>query len=136
MQEQLKIFKIIHIALVIGLIMAYFFLGNLSDFSQLKMPEINNENMIYLTIPIVAFLLSNLLFKRLVSKIESNLSLKQKLVAYQSATIVRYAILEGAAFIILIIFPKFIVFGILLIVYMALLRPTEQRIKRDLHILD
>ena len=136
MQEQLKIFKIIHIALVVGLIMAYFFLGNLSDFSQLKMPEINNENMIYLTIPIVAFLLSNLLFKRLVSKIESNLSLKQKLVAYQSATIVRYAILEGAAFIILIIFPKFIVFGILLIVYMALLRPTEQRIKRDLHILD
>jgi len=136
MQEQLKIFKIIHIALVVGLIMAYFFLGNLSDFSQLKMPEINNENMIYLTIPIVAFLLSNLLFKRLVSKIESNLSLKQKLVAYQSATIVRYAILEGAAFIILIIFPEFIVFGILLIVYMALLRPTEQRIKRDLHILD
>lgn len=136
MQEQLKIFKIIHIALVVGLIMAYFFLGNLFDFSQLKMPEINNENMIYLTIPIVAFLLSNLLFKRLVSKIESNLSLKQKLVAYQSATIVRYAILEGAAFIILIIFPKFIVFGILLIVYMALLRPTEQRIKRDLHILD
>ncbi|WP_054852844.1 hypothetical protein [Olleya sp. ITB9] len=136
MQEQLKIFKIIHIALVFGLIMAYFFLGNLSDFSQLKMPEINNENMIYLAIPIVAFLLSNLLFKRLVSKIENNLSLKQKLVAYQSATIVRYAILEGAAFIILIIFPKFIVFGILLIVYMALLRPTEQRIKRDLHILD
>lgn len=136
MQEQLKIFKIIHIALVVGLIMAYFFLGNISDFSQLKMPEINSENMIYLTIPIVAFLLSNLLFKRLVSKIESNLSLKQKLVAYQSATIVRYAILEGAAFIILIIFPEFIVFGILLIVYMALLRPTEQRIKRDLHILD
>ncbi|MBL7559676.1 MFS transporter [Olleya sp. YSTF-M6] len=136
MQEQLKIFKIIHIALVVGIIMAYFFLGNLSDFSQLKMPEINNENMIYLAIPIVAFLLSNLLFKRLVSKIESNLSLKQKLVAYQSATIVRYAILEGAAFIILIIFPEFIVFGILLIVYMALLRPTEQRIKRDLHILD
>ncbi|AXO81576.1 MFS transporter [Olleya aquimaris] len=136
MQEQLKIFKIIHIALVVGLIMAYFILGNLSDFSQLKMPEINNENMIYLAIPIVAFLLSNLLFKRLVSKIESNLSLKQKLVAYQSASIVRYAILEGAAFVILIIFPEFIVFGILLIVYMALLRPTEQRIKRDLHILD
>ena len=92
--------------------------------------------MIYLAIPIAAFIISNLMFKMLVSKIDNALSLKEKIVPYQSASIVRYAIIEGAAFLILILKPELIVFGLLLIVYLALLMPNEQRIKRDLQILD
>lgn len=136
MKEQLKVFRIIHLALVAGLVIAYFVLGNLSDFSQLKLPTLDNDNMIYLAIPIAAFIISNLMFKMLVSKIDNALSLKEKIVPYQSASIVRYAIIEGAAFLILILKPELIVFGLLLIVYLALLMPTEQRIKRDLQILD
>ena len=136
MKEQLKVFRIIHLALVAGLVVAYFVLGNLSDFSQLKLPTLNNDNMIYLAIPIAAFIISNLMFKMLISKIDNALSLKEKIVPYQSASIVRYAIIEGAAFLILILKPELIVFGLLLIVYLALLMPTEQRIKRDLQILD
>ncbi|SFJ08569.1 MFS transporter [Olleya namhaensis] len=136
MKEQLKVFRIIHLALVAGLVVAYFVLGNLSDFSQLKLPTLDNDNMIYLAIPIAAFIISNLMFKMLVSKIDNALSLKEKIVPYQSASIVRYAIIEGAAFLILILKPELIVFGLLLIVYLALLMPTEQRIKRDLQILD
>ena len=136
MKAQLKVFRIIHLALVAGLLVAYFVLGNLSDFSQLKLPTLNNDNMIYLAIPIAAFIISNLMFKMLISKIDNALSLKEKIVPYQSASIVRYAIIEGAAFLILILKPELIVFGLLLIVYLALLMPTEQRIKRDLQILD
>lgn len=136
MKDQLKVFRIIHLALVAGLVVAYFVLGNLSDFSQLKLPTLDNDNMIYLAIPIAAFIISNLMFKMLVSKIDNALSLKEKIVPYQSASIVRYAIIEGAAFLILILKPELIVFGLLLIVYLALLMPTEQRIKRDLQILD
>lgn len=136
MQEQLKIFKIIHIALVAGLIFAYFFLGNLSDITQLKLPKMDSDNTVYLAIPTAAFIVSNFLFKMLVSKIDSNLSLKEKLVPYQSASVVRYAIIEGSAFLILIIAPDFIIFGVLLIVYLILLMPTEYRIKRDLKLLD
>ena len=62
--------------------------------------------------------------------------LKEKLVPYQSASVVRYAIIEGSAFLILIIAPDFIIFGVLLIVYLILLMPTEYRIKRDLKLLD
>ncbi|WP_272023368.1 MFS transporter [Olleya namhaensis] len=136
MQQQLKVFKIIHLALVVGLIVAYFILGNLSDLSQLKLPTMDSENMVYLIIPIAAFVVSNLLFKMLISKIDNNLSLKEKVIPYQSASIVRYAIIEGSAFIILIMAPDFIIFGVLLIVYLALLMPTEYRIKRDLKHLD
>ena len=136
MQDQLKTFKIIHLSLVVGLIVAYFFLGNLSDLSQLKRPTLDNDSMLYVILPIAAFLISNVMFRLLVSKIDNTLSLKEKIVPYQSASIVRYAIIEGTAFLILIIKPDFIIFGILLIVYLALLTPTEQRIKKDLKHLD
>ena len=136
MEQQLKVFKIIHLALIAGLILAYYFLGDLGNLTDLTFPTVNSENYIYLFIPIAAFIVSNLLFKHFVSKIDNNLSVQQKLVSYQTASIIRWAILEGAAFLILLIFPEFLLFGILLIVYLALLIPTEARIKRDLNQFD
>jgi len=136
MEQQLKVFKIIHLGLISGLILAYYFLGDLGNLKELAFPTINSENYIYLFIPIAAFIISNLLFKHFVSKIDDNLSVQQKLVSYQSASIIRWAILEGAAFMILLIYPEFILFGLLLIVYLALLIPTETRIKRDLNLFD
>lgn len=136
MEQQLKVFKIIHLGLISGLILAYYFLGDLGNLKELAFPTINSENYIYLFIPIAAFIISNLLFKHFVSKIDNNLSVQQKLVSYQSASIIRWAILEGAAFMILLIYPEFILFGLLLIVYLALLIPTETRIKKDLNLFD
>ncbi|MCP4055038.1 MAG: MFS transporter [Mesoflavibacter sp.] len=136
MEQQLKVFKIIHLGLISGLILAYYFLGDLGNLKELAFPTINSENYIYLFIPIAAFIISNLLFKHFVSKIDDNLSVQQKLVSYQSASIIRWAILEGAAFMILLIYPEFILFGLLLIVYLALLIPTETRIKKDLNLFD
>jgi len=136
MEQQLKVFKIIHLALIAGLILAYYFLGDLGNLTELTFPTVNSENYIYLFIPIAAFIVSNLLFKHFVSKIDNNLSVQQKLVSYQTASIIRWAILEGAAFLILLIYPEFLLFGILLIVYLALLIPTEARIKRDLNQFD
>lgn len=136
MAQQLKVFKIIHLALIAGLILAYYFLGDLGNLTDLTFPTVNSENYIYLFIPIAAFIVSNLLFKNFVYKIDNNLSVQQKLVSYQTASIIRWAILEGAAFLILLIYPEFLLFGILLIVYLALLIPTEARIKRDLNQFD
>ncbi|WP_304143315.1 hypothetical protein [Mesoflavibacter zeaxanthinifaciens] len=48
MAQQLKVFKIIHIALIAGLILAYYFLGNLTD---LTFPTVYSKNYIYLFIP-------------------------------------------------------------------------------------
>ena len=136
MAQQLKVFKIIHLALIAGLILSYYFLGDLGNLTELTFPTVNSENYIYLFIPIAAFIISNLLFKHFISKIDNNLSVQQKLVSYQTASIIRWAILEGAAFLILLIYPEFLLFGILLIVYLALLIPTEARIKRDLNQFD
>jgi len=136
MEQQLKVFKIIHLALISGLIFAYFIIGNLDNLKELTFPIVNSENYFYLFIPILAFVISNLAFKHFVSKIDNKLSVQEKIMSYQSASIIRWAIIEGAAFIILLIYPEFIFFGILLIVYLALLIPTETRIKRDLKLFD
>lgn len=44
---------------------------------------------------------------------------------------VRWAILEGAAFMILFAVPELNLVGILLLVYMVFLRPSEEGMKRD-----
>jgi hypothetical protein len=59
------------------------------------------------------------------------LKLEDKLPVYQTASIIRWAILEGVAFIILILKPDFLIFGILVIIYLIFLRPTEEKITND-----
>jgi len=133
MKDKLKAIKIIHIAMSIGTIIAYFVLGDLTNLNALKFPEINADSTIYLSIPLIAFASSSLLFKKQIQNIDSNLSLEEKLPLYQIASIIRWAILEGAAFMILILKKDFLILGIFIIVYLIYLRPTENKIRTDLN---
>ena len=67
--------------------MAYYFLGDLGNLTELTFPTVNSKNYIYLFIPIAAFIVSNLLFKHFVSKIDDNLSVQQKLDQNLSITV-------------------------------------------------
>ena len=49
MEQQLKVFKIIHLALIAGLILAYYFLGDLGNLTDLTFPTVNSKNYIYLS---------------------------------------------------------------------------------------
>jgi len=135
MEEKLKVIKIIHIALCSGLIMAYFFIGDLSSIN-FTMPPINQSNIVYILTPVIAFLASNFIFKTQLKTADTKLKLEDNIALYQTASIIRWSILEGAAFLILFLNKDFILFGLLIILYMALLHPTESRIKSDLKYLD
>jgi hypothetical protein len=63
--------------------------------------------------------------------IDKKLKTEEKIPYYQTASIIRLAILEGAAFLILFLKPDFLLFGILIILYIIFLRPTEQQFRRD-----
>jgi len=76
--------------------------------------------------------LSNFLFKSQLKNIDSKLSFDDKFPTYQTASLSRWAVLEGAAFIILFYNKDYLIFGILIIIYLILLMPTEDRIKKDL----
>ena len=131
MTEKLKTIKTIHLAICAGVIIAYFMIGDLSSLENLKMPSIDKASVIYLLIPISSIFLSNLLYKSQVKNIDSKLKLEEKIPFYQTASIIRLAVLEGAAFLILFLKPDFLIFGILIIVYIIFLRPTETQFRKD-----
>ena len=131
MTEKIKTLQTIHLAICAGIIVAYFMIGNLS-METLKIQSIDSSEIIFVAIPILAFFLGNFLFKSQLKQANPKLKLEENLPIYQTASIIRWAILEGAAFIILFVSPNFQLFGLLIIAYLAFLRPTEDRINNDL----
>jgi len=131
MTEKIKALQIIHFAICAGTILAYFFVGEIS-IEKLKIPELRTIGIIYTLVPILAYIISTFIFKSQIRQIDPKLKLEEKFPFYQAASIMRWAILEGAAFILLFLTPDYIVFGILIIIYLIFLRPTEERIKNDL----
>ena len=131
MTEKIKALQIIHLAICAGAIIAYCIMGDLS-LEKLNIPAIDSSSILYLAIPVLAFVLSSILFKAQLKQIDPKLKLEDKLPVYQAASIMRWAVLEGAAFLILFVKPEFIIFGILILIYLLFLRPTEERIINDL----
>lgn len=132
MTEKIKTLQIIHLAVCAGTILAYFLLGELSIEKLKNIPVIDSSSIVYIFIPILAFVLSTFLFKSQLKQIDPKLKTEDKLPVYQTASIMRWAVLEGAAFLILFLKPDFILFGILIIIYLIFLRPTAEKINNDL----
>ncbi len=131
MTEKIKTLKIIHMAMFLGTALMYFLLGKITS-ELLKIPQLDSSSIPFLLIPIIAYFLSNFLFKSQLKQINPKDKLESKLPIYQSASIIRWAILEGAAFIIVIASPNLILFGIPILLYFVSLRPTEERIRTEL----
>jgi hypothetical protein len=131
MSQKLKTLQIIHLSICAGVILGYVILGDFSP-EVLQMPIVDSNSIIYAIIPLIAFVFSNFIFRSQINKIDAKVSFDEQFPMYQTASIVRWAILEGAAFVLLILKKDFILFGILLIVYLLLLFPSEFRVKSDL----
>lgn len=132
MSQKIKTLQIIHLAVCAGTILVYFFLGELSIEKLKNIPSIDSSSIVYVFIPVLAFVLSTFLFKSQLKQIDPKLRTEDKLPVYQTASIMRWAVLEGAAFLILFLKPDFILFGILIIIYLIFLRPTEERVNNEL----
>ncbi|OXA94311.1 MFS transporter [Flavobacterium oncorhynchi] len=132
MTQKIKTLQIIHLAVCAGTILVYFFLGELSIEKLKNIPSIDSSSIVYVFIPVLAFVLSTFLFKSQLKQIDPKLKTEDKLPVYQTASIMRWTVLEGAAFLILFLKPDFILFGLLIIIYLIFLRPTEERINTDL----
>ena len=135
MKQNIKTLQIIHLALCAGVTVAYVILNKLNALTDIfNISEITSEDYPFIAIPVIAFLASNFLYKFILKKADKNISEALNFNTFQTASIVRWAILEGAAFVILFIKPELIIFGILILFYMFLLRPTEDRFKNDTNI--
>ena len=131
MKEKLKPIKTIHIALCIGITLAYFIVGGLQSLDFIKIPKIDSSTFIFLLIPVSAIFLGNFLYKQQLRNIDGSLAIEKKIGIYQTASLIRWAIIEGAAFFILFTKKEFILIGLFLILYLLVLRPSEEGMKRD-----
>ncbi len=133
-----KTISIIHLALIAGQII---FAAAAFMTTKNHATSKSDEVFIYVA-PILAlsgFAISNISFKTLVNKIDSQSPLKTKLTAYQSALIVRFALLEGPSLFAIVSFMltgNLIFLGVsgAIIAYFIYLRPTKQKTEDDLNL--
>ena len=135
MTQKIKTLQIIHLAICLGVSLAYVFAGDIFT-KEFKLPNIDTSSILYVVVPIIGIGLSNFLFKSQLKNIDSKKKLEENLPLYQSASIIRWAILEAAAIFVLFSNPDFVLIGVILIVYLISLRTTEDRIKTDLECLE
>ncbi len=135
MKEKINALKFIYLAICGGTILIYILLGNIS-WETLNFPSTNSPSNYFIAIPLIAFVLGNLIFKSQLKQTDKNKNVEENLGIYQTASLTRLAILEAAAFIILLWAPEYLMFGIFVIIYMIFLMPTKARIKTDLQYLD
>jgi hypothetical protein len=131
MNEKIKVLQIIHLAICAGTVIAYLFIGQLS-IESLKIEFIDSSDLIYFAIPILAFFVSNFLFQSQLKHVDVKLKPEENLPIYQTASIIRWAILEASALVILFLKQDLLILGILIIVYLVFLRPTEDRVNSAL----
>lgn len=130
MNQKVKAIQALHFAICGGMIVAYVMVGQIS-INKLMINSIELSDITFIALPFLAFFLGNFLFRMQLRQSDPKLKPEDKMAIYQTASLIRWAILEGAAFIILFIKPSLIIFGLLLILYIIYLRPTEDRINAD-----
>jgi hypothetical protein len=136
----LKVLSIIHLALCSGVFIFSFIMFSKTNSTEIILD--NSNDIFKYIIPsaaIIAIFLSNFLFKNQLNSISENADIKEKLIKYQSASIIKYAVLEGTALLSVVIYSSTTNFLYLLIAlgmlfYMILQRPTASKIIADLNL--
>ncbi|CAM1367892.1 conserved membrane hypothetical protein [Tenacibaculum sediminilitoris] len=131
MNQKIKTLKIIHLAMVGSVTLGYTFLG---DFKTIFNMVIDDSSLLYAFIPAIAYVTSNFMFKNTLKTIKNDALVEEKLAIYQSASIIRWAILEGACFILIILKPDFLLLGVILLIYLILLAPKKKQLFKTLNI--
>jgi hypothetical protein len=133
-----KTIRLIHFALLAGqclFVAVVLFLRN--HVSPDSVAEINMFLIVALALSVSGYFVGNLLFKQMVAVAAGKETFAQKLMVYQSALIIRYALIEGASlFSIVCLFLTgsftFLLITGVLIIYFIFIRPKIDTIAENL----
>lgn len=131
MTQKIKTLKILHLAICMGILVTYFTTAKISMNTLQKVPAVDSGSLFYIGISVAAIVLGTFLFKMQLKKADKKLKIEDNFPIYLTASLIRWAIIEMVAFMILFSKPDCIVLGLLLIAYLVYLRPTEEKIKED-----
>ena len=136
----IKTISIIHLALMSGLLLfgTYVYLQN----NEWELILSNSNDIFFFIVPVLAIsgiLLGNYLYKKQIDTLSNNNSLKGKLVGFQTASLIKYALIEGPAFLGIRVSMNngnllYLIISTGLIAYFFTQRPTREKIERDLNL--
>ncbi|CAL2088442.1 hypothetical protein [Tenacibaculum sp. 190524A05c] len=133
MNQKIRTAQLIHVTQIIGFCIFNYVLG---DFKNLDKFKIEGSDFIYVLIPIVAYFLGLFISKKKLDSVASEQSISDKLTAYVSSFIMRWAPLEAAGFFILLVKPELINLNIGVLILLILIRPSKKNAKTVLHLRD
>ncbi len=131
MNQQIKIAQIIQLVLILGFCVANYVLG---DFSNIEKVKWDSSNLMFVLLPIAAYFFGLFISKNALSKVRKEQPTSEKIIAYQSSLIMRWATLEGAGFLILILKPELIIINIAILFLLIIIRPSKENAKAVLNI--
>ncbi|MEN8125479.1 MAG: hypothetical protein ABFR32_10155 [Bacteroidota bacterium] len=139
-KKSIQILSIIHLVLSLGII----FFGTIVylQVSETNFDISKTDDTFFYLVPILAIggiWVSNFLFNQKINEIPKNTTLIEKLAAYQTASIIKYALLEGPAFLGIIAFMEdgnllYLLISGLLVLYLFYQKPTKDKIEIDLNL--
>lgn len=133
----LKAITTIHLAMLMAQVLFLIVVIYLNSTRGIVQPSENIFLYVAPAIGVLGVLLSNLLFKSLLNKIKAKESLREKIMAYQAAILVRLALLEGPSLFGIITYLLtgnllLLSVPVLLILYFLTLRPSKESVLNDL----
>ncbi len=134
----LRTFTLIHIALVAGVV-----IPGLLMFLKTQNQELifsYSGDVMFFVVPFMAIagiLAGNYLYGNIMKGLASKNTLMEKLNGFQSASIIKYALLEGPAFLGIVAFMNegnqyFLIISLLLALWLIAQRPSRDKVERDL----
>lgn len=107
-----------------------------------KFSTSGSDDMFLAIVPLVALasiFLGDFIFKKILGSIPEASGLRDKLNKFQTASILKYVLLEGASLFSIVIFSNtqnlvYLTIGIILILYLFIQRPTKQKIENNLNL--
>ena len=135
----LKTISIIHLGLLAGPLI--FGIYTYSTIKETKLDYSDTNDIFLFLVPLFAIsgiLVGNILFKEQIEKLKNNNSLREKLSGFQTASIIKYALLEGPALIGIVGFNDngnllYLIISGILILYFISQRPTNDIIETSLN---
>lgn len=117
MKEKFRVFIIIYAALLSGIIVMAFLTGAIDFETNFRLSE---EELPWLFLPVAAITLSQFLYRNTMKQLKTKTDEDDRIAVYQTASIIRWAILEGAA-IVCIVLPGIPAINVLIMVAFYLL---------------
>ena len=136
----LKTFTILHLALFAGPII--FLVATYAQPEKTAYTFKIGESVFTYIIPFLtgaSIFVGNMLGRKKLEEAKNKATLQEKLVIYQSSSIIRYALLEGTALLAIVTFGNeynffYLIFAAIAIGYVLYLRPTKDKITTDLNL--